>query len=382
MSRQPIYLDHAASTPLRAEAGEAMLRVMSECFGNPSSVHRWGRAGRAALERARERFAAAIGAEPAEVVFTRGGTEADNLALLGAARLVPGCAVACSAVEHKAVLTTAHALAGEGHALHVLPVDGEGIVRLDAVSAALTERPAIISVMWANNEVGAVQPVEQVGALCRQAGVAFHSDAVQAFGKLEVRVDRTPVDLLSFSGHKFGGPRGVGALYVRHRTWLAPLIHGGGQERGLRAGTEDVAGAVAFALAAEMAEAERDWEAARLGGLRDRLEAGLRARVPELAVNAAGAPRLPHVCSVSVPGVEGGLLLAALDVEGIGVSAGSACSSGALGVSHVLTAMGVSPGSGPAVRFSLGRTTTAEEVERVLEAFPALVGQLREMAAA
>jgi cysteine desulfurase len=377
MTDRAVYLDHSASTPLRPQVGEAMLRAMTERFGNPSSLHRWGRAGRAALEDARARFAAVIGAEPAEVVFTRGGTEADNLAVAGRARMAPGVGVVCSAVEHKAVLATARALEEQGTPLHVLPVGRDGVVSVDALAERLTGRPMVVSVMWANNEVGVVQPVDEVGALCREAGVAFHSDAVQAFGKVAVRVDRTPVDLLSFSGHKFGGPRGVGALYVRSGTVLAPLLHGGGHERGLRPGTEDVAGAVGLALAAELAEGEREHEAARLGALRDRLEAGLLDRVSDLVVNAAGAPRLPNVSSVSVPGVEGDLLLAALDVEGIGVSAGSACSSGALGLSHVLKAMAASQGSGPAVRFSLGWTTAADEIDRVLELFPALVGRLR-----
>jgi cysteine desulfurase len=236
--------------------------------------------------------------------------------------------------------------------------------------------------MWANNEVGVLQPVAAIGEACRATGVVFHSDAVQVLGKVRVRVDEMPVDLLSFSGHKFGGPRGVGALYVRAGTALAPLVHGGGQERGLRAGTEDVAGAVGFALAAELAEAARETETVRLGELRDTLERGLLDLIPDLVVNCAGAARLPGVSSVRIPGVEGDLLLAALDVEGIGVSAGSACSSGALGHSHVLRAMRVPEDGGPAVRFSLGHTTTAAEVERVLEVFPALVGRLRAMAAA
>jgi cysteine desulfurase len=382
MTAQPIYLDHSASTPVRPEVREAMLRVLAESFGNPSSLHRWGRASRAALEDARARFAAVIGAESAEVVFTRGGTEADNLALAGRARVSPRAAIACSAVEHKAVLATAQALEAEGHPLHVIPVDGDGVVELDALPSILHAAPAVVSVMWANNEVGVLQPLRAVAEACRDAGVAFHSDAVQALGKVAVRVDEVPVDLLSFSGHKFGGARGVGVLYARRGTALAPLVHGGGQERGLRAGTEDVAGAVGIALAAELAEAERAGEALRLGALRDRLEAGLRERVPDVAVNAAGAPRLPSVSSVRIAGVDGGLLLAALDLEGIGVSAGSACSSGALGQSHVLRAMGVGADAGPSVRFSLGRETTAGEIDRVLEVFPALVQRLRAFAAA
>jgi cysteine desulfurase len=382
MIAEPIYLDHAASTPPRPEVQAAMVRVLEERFGNPSSLHRWGRAARAELEDARARFAACVGAEPTEVVFTRGGTEADNLALLGRARLSPGAAIACSAVEHSAVLAAARALEAEGHPLHLVPVDSSGVVRMEAVESAIASRLAVLSVMWANNEVGVLQPIADLAEACRAAGVVFHSDAVQALGKVAVRVDRVPVDLLSFTGHKLGGPRGTGALYVRRGTKLAPLVHGGGQERGLRPGTEDVAGAVGLALAAELAEGERERESARMAALRDRLERGIVAAVPDVTVNAAGAARLPTISSILVPGVEGDLLLAALDVEGIGVSAGSACSSGALGRSHVLTAMGVRGDAGPAVRFSVGRTTTEAEIDRVLVVFPALVGRLRAMAAA
>lgn len=382
MEPDPIYLDHAASTPLRPEAAGAMLPLLSERFGNPSSTHRWGRAARAALDEARARLAAVIGAEPAEVVFTRGGTEADNLAVLGRAAAAGG-AVVVAATEHKAVLEAAKAAAGlSGAPPVVLPVDGDGVVSLDALGAALEDRPALVSVMWANNEAGTVQPVAEVAALCREAGVAFHSDAVQALGKLRVRVDEVPADLLALTGHKLGGPRGVGALFVRRGTELAPRLHGGGQERGLRPGTEDVAGAFAFAVAAELAEAEREGEMRRLGALRDRLEAALRARVPALGVNAARAERLPTILSVSVPGVDGEMLMMALDLEGIAVSAGSACSSGALARSHVLTAMGLAEDSGPAVRFSLGRTTTEPEIARVAEVFPAVVERLRTLAAA
>jgi cysteine desulfurase len=382
MNAEPIYLDHAASTPPRPEVTAAMLRVMEERFGNPSSLHRFGRAAQAALEDARTRFAAVIGAEPAEVVFTRGGTESDNLAVLGRARLHPGVPVACSAVEHSAVLAASRAAESEGHALHVLPVDASGIVSLDALAEVLGSRPAVVSVMWANNETGVMQPVGAIAEACRAAGVAFHSDAVQALGKTEVRADVVPADLLSFTGHKLGGPRGTGALFIRRGVSIAPLVHGGGHERGLRPGTEDVAGAVGLALAAELAEAERERECARMAALRDRLEAGIRERMADVTVNGAGVARLPNITSMLVPGIEGDLLLAALDVEGIAVSAGSACSSGALARSHVLTAMGVRTDAGPAVRFSVGRTTTDAEIGRALEVFPAIVGRLREMAAA
>jgi len=378
MSDTPIYLDHAASAPLRPEAREAMLPFLDGRFGNPSSIHRFGREARAALEEARARLARVIGAAPAEIVFTRAGTEADNLAVLGRARMLPGTPVAVSAIEHKAVLASAHAAEGEGSPFVLLPVDGNGVVRLDGVDAVLERRPAVVSVMWANNEMGALQPVGEVAARCRAAGVAFHSDAVQALGKVPVRVDEVAADLVAFSAHKVGGPKGVGALYVRRGTRLHPLLHGGGQERGMRPGTEDVAGAAGFAAAAEGAEAERETAMARIGVLRDRLEAGLRAAVPGLVVNAAGAPRLPTIGNVSVPGADPEALLMGLDLEGIAVSSGSACSSGAVDPSHVLTAMGVPPGlAGPSIRFSLGWTTTDAEIARVLEVFPRVAARVR-----
>ncbi|HZG44186.1 MAG TPA: cysteine desulfurase family protein [Longimicrobium sp.] len=375
----PVYLDYAATAPLRPEARDAMLAVLSERWGNASSIHRWGREARAALEDARARFAAVIGASPAEIVFTRGGTEADNLAVLGRAGLDPRSAVACSTIEHKAVLQSIRAAAAESRVLHQVEVDGDGRIDVDRVREIVAgDPPCVLSVVWANNEVGVIQPVDEIAVLCRDAGVVFHSDAVQALGKLPVRVDEVAAALLAFSAHKIGGPKGVGALFIRRGTQLAPLMHGGGQERGLRPGTEDVAGAVAFASAAEAAEAERDEAVARIGALRDRLEAGLRARVPGLVVNAAAAPRLPTISNVSVPGADPEMLLMGLDLEGIAASSGSACSSGAVTPSHVLTAMGILPElAGPSVRFSLGRETTDAEIDRVLDVFASVVERVR-----
>jgi cysteine desulfurase len=371
----PVYLDYAATSPLRPEARDAMLAVLSERWGNASSIHRWGREARAALEDARARFAAVIGASPAEIVFTRGGTEADNLAVLGRAGLDPSRSVACSTIEHKAVLQSARATGSP----HDVEVDADGRIDIDQVREIVAgDPPCVVSVVWANNEVGVLQPVDEIAAICRDAGVAFHSDAVQALGKLRVRVDEVAAALLAFSAHKIGGPKGVGALFVRRGTQLAPLMHGGGQERGLRPGTEDVAGAVAFAAAAEAAEAEREQVMARIGALRDRLEAGLRARVPGLVVNAAAAPRLPTISNVSVPGTDPEMLLMGLDLEGIAASSGSACSSGAVTPSHVLTAMDIAPElAGPSVRFSLGRETTEAEIDRVLDVFPAVIERVR-----
>ena len=378
---QSIYLDHAATTPLRPEVRDAMLPYFGERFGNPSSVHRWGREARAALDEARARLAAVIGARPAEIVFTRGGTEADNLAVFGRVRCGKGAPVVCSAFEHKAVLSAAQ-VAVAGPALHLLPVNPDGTVDEGALPSLLEPRPCVVSVMWVNNEVGSIQPIEQLAVQCREAGVPFHTDAVQALGKLSVRVDEVPVALLSISAHKIGGPKGVGALFIRRGTAVAPFIHGGGQERGLRSGTEDVAGAMGLAVAAELADSEREDNMQRIGTLRDRLEAALRERVPHLVVNAAAGPRVPTISNISVPGTEAETLLPALDMEGIAVSSGSACSSGAFAASSVLLAMGVPEELARAsIRFSLGRQTTSEEIDRVIEVFPSVVERLRALAA-
>ncbi|MBW3630558.1 MAG: cysteine desulfurase [Gemmatimonadetes bacterium] len=378
---EPIYLDYAATTPVRREVREAMARIDADRFGNPSSVHRWGREGRAALEDARARLAKLLGASPVEIIFTRGGTEADNLAILGRARASRHQSVVCSAIEHRAVLASARAAEAEGHPLHILPVDDDGVVEVAALDAFLDPKPAVVSVMWVNNEVGTVQPVPELADRCRAAGVVFHTDAIQAFGKFPVRVDEVPVDLLSISAHKIGGPKGVGALFVRRGVELSPLIYGGSHEHGMRAGTEDVAGAVGFALAAELWLRDQADQTRRLGELRDRLEAGLLARIPDLVVNGAGATRASNILSISLPGVNSETLLVTLDLEGLAVSSGSACSSGAVTPSHVLTEMGIPDEvAGPSVRLSLGRETTTEEIDRVLNTLPPLVERMRALA--
>ncbi|HET9985528.1 MAG TPA: cysteine desulfurase family protein [Longimicrobiales bacterium] len=378
-----IYLDHAATTPVRPEVRAAMDPYFSPRFGNPSSAHRWGREARAALEEARERLAAALGAQRRELIFTSGGTEADNLAVLGRWRALAdrgAVGVACSAIEHKAVLGAAHAAAAEGAEEILLAVDTEGRLDLGALDEALRARPAVVAVMWANNEVGTLQPVAEIATRCRAAGVAFHTDAIQAFGKVRVRVDEVPCDLLALSGHKIGAPKGIGALYVRSGVELRPLVHGGSQERELRPGTENVAFAVGLSVAAELAAHEQEEERARLEGLRTRLEARLQAAIPGLAVNGAGAPRAPQMLNVSIPGVEQDALLMALDLEGLAVSGGSACQSGAVEPSHVLVAMGrASPGEA-AIRLSLGRTTTETEVDAAAERLPAVVERIRALA--
>jgi cysteine desulfurase len=382
MSVNFVYLDHAATTPLRPEVREAMSPYFDERFGNPSSMHRWGRQARNALEQARERLAAAMGAKRREVVFTGGGTEADNMAVLG--RWRSACrtdgsagAVVCSAVEHKAVGAAAQCAASEGAELITLAVDEDGRVALDSVVEALQGRPCVVSVMWANNEVGTIEPVAEIGARCRDAGVAFHTDAVQAFAKVRVRVDETPCDLLSLSAHKIAGPKGIGALFIREGTHVLPLVHGGGQERELRPGTENVAAAVGFALAAELAAAEQEEEASRLGGLRMRLERGLKALVPELFVNGPTQHVLPNILNVTVPGADQEGLLIGLDLEGVAASGASACQSGTIKPSHVLAAMGRIGDGDASVRLSLGRTTTPQEVDFAIAAFARVVEQLR-----
>jgi cysteine desulfurase len=360
-----------------------MLPFMSDRYGNPSSLHSWGREARAAVEGARARLASALGAAPGEIVFTRGGTEADNLAVLGRARLQPRAPVVCSEIEHRAVLAAAAAAEAEGAPRSLLPVDATGVVKRDTLPELLARSASVVSVMWVNNEIGTVQPIREIAEACVEAGVAFHSDAIQAFGKVSVRVDEVPVSMLSLSAHKIYGPKGTGALFVRKGTRLAPLVHGGGHERGMRSGTEDVAGAVGFALAAELAVAELEREATRLSGLRDRLEAELRRAVPGLVVNGEGAPRAPHVLNVSVPGASGETMLLTMDMEGLAVSSGSACSSGAVTPSHVLTALGLPVEvSGPSVRFSFGKGTTDADIDRVLSVFPRLMERSRTLSAA
>jgi cysteine desulfurase len=382
----PIYLDYAATTPVRPEVLEAMLPFLSaQGFGNPSSSHRFGRAARAGLEQAKKDVAAAVGAEPNQVVFTSGGTEADNIGILGAAaaarsRGAAAC-VAVSAIEHKAVLAAAHALCPSGGREIVLPVGTDGLLELDALDRALAERPAVVSVMWVNNEVGVVQPVAEIAARCRDAGVAFHTDAVQAFGKVPVSMADLPCTLLSLSGHKIGAPKGIGAIVVRDRKAIEALQHGGGQQYGLRPGTENVPGAVAMGCAARLAAAEQASEAGRLGRLRDDLAARLRAVAPDLVVHGEGSPRAPHVLNVSVPGAEAQALLMHLDLAGVAASGGSACSTGAVEPSHVLTAMGVPRELAlGAIRFSLGHETTADEIERAAGVFGGAVEKVRRLA--
>lgn len=387
MTAPPIYLDHAATTPVRPEVREAMAPYLSDVFGNASSVHRFGRAARAALESARERIAAVLGASPGEIYFVRGGTEGNNLALLGRARVAERAGrrpvVAYSAVEHKSVVGAAKEVAAGGGEAVEVAVTSSGLVDAESLDAALARRPEVLSVMWVNNEVGVIQDVAAVGARCRDAGVVFHTDGVQALGKVPVRLDAVPVDLATFTGHKIYGPKGLGVLFVRDGVALRPLLHGGGQERGLRPGTEDVALAAGLAEAIALAVQEQEAEAARLVALRRRLEARLRNAMPDVIIFGDGAPRAPHIVNAGVPGVDLEVLLAGLDLEGIAVSSGSACQSGAVEPSHVLRAMLGENAEVPAsVRFSLGRSTTEEEIDAAVSAMVRVVERLRALAGA
>ncbi|HEU4682800.1 MAG TPA: cysteine desulfurase family protein [Gemmatimonadales bacterium] len=384
--RPPVYLDHAATTPVRPEVLEAMLPYLTaQSFGNPSSAHRFGRAARAGIEQARRQVAEAVGAEPNQVVFTSGGTEADNLGIVGSALAARGrgaamCA-AVSAVEHKAVLEAAHAVCHLGGREMLLPVDSRGWLELDALDAALAENPSVVSVMWVNNETGVIQPVAEIAGRCQQAGVAFHTDAVQALGKVPVSMTQLSCTLLTISGHKIGAPKGIGALIVRDRKAVEAIIHGGGQQFGIRPGTENVAGAVGLGRAAQLAVAEQAALAERLCGLRNELAARLKAVVSGFVVTAEQSTRAPHLLSVAVPGADSEALLMHLDLAGVAASSGSACSTGAVEPSHVLVAMGMPRELAlGAIRFSFGRDSTHEDVERAAEVMPAVVAKVRKLA--
>jgi cysteine desulfurase len=380
-----IYLDHTATTPLDPRVLEAMTPCFSGVFGNASSVHSYGREARQVLERARETVAAAIGAAPGELFFTSGGTESDNAAILGTARAMSRKGrrrVVTSAAEHHAVLDACLGLKDEGFAVSVIPVGDHGGVSAETFAGAIDPGVALASIMWANNEVGTITNLAPLSDLARAHGVPLHSDAVQALGRLPLHVDRPPVDLMTITAHKCYGPKGVGALYIRNGTDVDPLLRGGGQERGRRPGTENVALAVGFAKAVELALRDMEAESARLRGLRDRLEAMLRERLTGLLVNGDPAARLPHILNIcfdsgALP-LEGEMLVPGLDLLGIAVTSGSACTSGSLQPSHVLVAMGRDPATArSAVRFSFGRGNSDADLARVVEAVAATVGRAR-----
>ncbi len=387
MTKRITYLDNAATTPVRPEVLEAMLPYLgSEAFGNPSSAHRFGRAARAGIEAAKRAVADAAGAEPNQVVFTSGGTEADNLAIIGAALAAKDRGapfrVAVSASEHKAVLAAAHAVQHLGGEEIILPVTASGLLDNEAFDKALAHGVAIVSVMWVNNEVGTVQPVAALATRCCDAGVLFHSDAVQAFGKVPVSLRDVNCTLLTISGHKIGAPKGIGALIVRDRKAVEAIIHGGGQQFGIRPGTENVPGIIGLGTAARLAAAEQQALAARLRELRDELERRLLAIVPDAVINGWQGERAPHISNVSIPGTDSEALLMHLDLAGIACSSGSACSTGAVEPSHVLTAMGVPRELGvAALRFSFGKDSTIEDIEAVAAVLPRVVEKVRSLSA-
>jgi cysteine desulfurase len=374
-----VYFDNNATTPVLPEVFAAMRPYFSEQFGNASSIHHHGQETRAAVERARESVAALLGCRASEIVFTSGGTEADNLALFGLVR--PGDHIVSSTIEHHAVLISCKHLQSLGCEVTYLPVNGRGMVDPDDVQRALRPSTKLISVMMANNETGVLQPVEEIGRIATEADVSFHTDAVQAAGKVPVDVKTIGCDLLSISGHKLHAPQGVGALYVRKGMMLQPLFFGGSHERSRRAGTENVAGIVGLGKAAEIAKQALELgDLQRMAEMRDQLERQILAEVEAVGVNGYGAPRVPNTTSVYFDFIEGEALVIALDLKGLAVSTGAACSSGAIEPSHVLTAMGLRPDRARAsLRFSLGKQNTPEEVEFALELVPQTVARLREL---
>ncbi len=377
-----VYLDYSATTPVRVEAATAVMEYMTAKFGNPSSIHSFGREAKAALEKARGQVAALINAQPEEIIFTSGGTESDNLAILGVARAnaIRGKHIITSAVEHHAVLDTCLALEKEGFRVTVLPVDEYGMVSVADVEKAITDETILITIMHVNNEVGTIQPIAEIGKLAREKGVLFHTDAVQSLGKVPVDVKAMNIDLLSGSGHKIYGPKGTGFLYMRKGVRLKNLVHGGGQERKKRSGTENLPGIVGLGVAAELAAGEMETEMKRLQVLRDKLIKGIQERIPYTKLNGHPEKRVANNVNMSFEFVEGESLLLSLDLKGIAASSGSACTSGSLEPSHVLMAMGlcheIAHGS---VRFTLGKDNTEEDVDYVLEVLPPIVERLRAM---
>jgi cysteine desulfurase len=375
-----VYLDNNATTPLAPEVFEAMKPYWLEDYGNASSIHWYGQRAKAATETAREQVARLLNARPSEIVFTSGGTEADNAALVGVVEAARGEAkhIITTAIEHHAVLHTAKALEKRGVSVTYVRVGSSGVVDPADIARAIRPETVLISVMYANNELGTIQPLEEIGRLARQHDIYFHTDAVQAVGKIPVDVEKLDVDLLSLSAHKLYGPKGVGALYVRKGTILRPLLHGGHHERDRRPGTENVPGIVGLGKAAELARGLMAGDAMRLAGLRDRLEEGLLSRVPLVSVNGDRQRRLPTTSNLSFDYIEGEGFVIAMDLRGIACSTGAACSSGSLEPSHVLSAIGKTPDQARAsIRFSLGRFNTSEEIDYALEIVPAVAEQLR-----
>ena len=376
-----IYFDHNATTPLDRSVVEVMTTVLQEDFGNASSVHYFGQRAKARLDEARGAVAALIGAEPSEIVFTSGGTESDNFALRGAAEALEPMGrrhLIATSIEHEAVLVTLKALARRGWRTTLLPVDRTGIVDPEALSAALTDETALVSVMHANNEIGTIQPIAELARRAHARGALFHTDAVQSVAKIPVDVRALETDLLSLSAHKFNGPKGAGALWIKRGTRITPILTGGRHERTRRAGTENVPAVAGLGQAARLAEAKLQQETARLAALRDRLEQSVLSAIPGTVVNGAVEARVPNTTNISFEGIEAESLLIALDLEGIAVSTGSACSSGTLEPSHVLRAMGLSAHrTQNSIRISLGQGNTDDHVDVFLAKLPSVVQKLR-----
>ena len=377
-----IYLDHNATTPITSEVLAAMLPYLTGEFGNASSIHAFGQNAREAVEQARSSVAALLGARAADIMFTSGGTESNNHAILGAVAAAPGKNkhVITSAIEHVAVLDTCRALGQSGVDLTILPVNREGLVNPEEVQRAICPETVLITLMLANNEIGTIEPIEEIGRLVSEKGIVFHTDAVQAAGKIPIDVRKLGVDLLSISAHKFCGPKGVGALYIRKGTQLAPLMYGGHSERDRRPGTEDVAAIAGMGHAAQLARLSVREEGERVRALRDRLERGLLDRVSHSWVNGVLAARVPNTSNLTFPFIEGEAMVIALDLKGIACSTGAACSSGAVEPSHVLMALGLAPEDARAtLRLSLGQQTTKEEIDFALETIPPVIERLRQL---
>jgi cysteine desulfurase len=379
-----IYLDNNATTPVEPSVLDAMLPFLSADFGNASSIHTFGQRARAAVETAREQVASLINAKPQEIIFTSGGTESDNHAIFGIAQALshqrPCTHIITSSVEHEAVLNSCQALEKSGIAVTYLAVSHDGLVDLQDVRKAIRPETVLITVMHANNELGAVQPLAEIGRIASEHKICFHTDAVQSIGKIPVDVRVLHLDLLSLSGHKLYAPKGIGAIFIKSGTRLRQFLFGGHHQRGFRPGTENVAGIVGLGKAAELARLSLAEDAARISGLRNQLEQGLLGRVPDARANGAAAPRTPNTSNITFEGIEGEALVIALDLQGLACSTGAACSSGALEPSHVLTAIGLSASEARAsLRFSLGRHTTAGEIDAALEIIPSAVERLRRL---
>jgi len=382
MTEKHYYFDHNATTPVRPEVLEAMLPYLTERYGNPSSVHMFGQEARNAMETGREKIARLIGAEPDEIFFTGCGTESDNMALTGylSTTSEKKNGLVTTAIEHSAILETGKKLERDGYPVTFIGVDGNSRVELDVLRDAITESTALVSIMHANNETGVLQDIGEASLIAHEAGALFHTDAVQSAGKIPIDVGAMGIDLLSMSAHKVNAPKGIGLLYIRKGVKITPLTYGGGHERGIRPGTENVAGIVGFTCALELAVQESAEKGKKLAAMRDRMEKGIEERIPNILFNGRDVPRIPGTSNISIPGVDGEALLFSLDMEGIAVSTGSACTSGEVEPSHVLTAMGRDPKvAQSSLRFSMGWGTEDDGIDHIINVLPIIVDRLRQI---